>query len=77
MKINCGPYIDDLNFKECAACKAKPGSPVLCASCQDNRAVINFLRNKINLQKELKNRPINCICESIVVREFDCPLHGR
>lgn len=30
----------ELRFMECDPCKAKPGSPVLCESCLNNRAVI-------------------------------------
>lgn len=30
-------------FRECAACAAKPGSPTLCPSCLHNRAVIRCL----------------------------------
>ena len=31
------------NFVECADCKSKPGSPVLCDSCYNNRSVIASL----------------------------------
>jgi len=27
-------------FRECAACAAKPGAPLLCDSCRHNRRVI-------------------------------------
>ena len=30
-------------FKECAACAALPGSPLLCDSCSHNREVIDKL----------------------------------
>lgn len=30
-------------FRECAACAAKPGAPVLCDACLHNRAAINRL----------------------------------
>lgn len=30
-------------FKECADCSAKPGSPTLCASCLQNRSAVSEL----------------------------------
>lgn len=36
--------LEELNFMECAACKEKPGSPQLCESCLNNRAVIYRLK---------------------------------
>lgn len=36
--------LDELNFMECAACRGKPGSPQLCESCLNNRAVIYRLK---------------------------------
>ncbi len=33
-----------LEFMECSACAAKPGSPTLCASCLSNRWLIDNLR---------------------------------
>jgi len=35
------------DFVECAACKVKPGSPILCASCLSNRGLIGKLRDEI------------------------------
>lgn len=32
-----------VDFKECAACAAKPGSPTLCPSCLHNRTTIDRL----------------------------------
>lgn len=32
-----------MDFMECDTCKAKPGSPTLCAGCLNNRAVIGKL----------------------------------
>ena len=29
-----------MNFKECALCSAKPGTPILCESCLHNRSMI-------------------------------------
>ena len=34
----------NLEFQECAACAAKPGSPVLCDSCLHNRRAIGKLQ---------------------------------
>ena len=31
-------------FVECDSCRAKPGSPLLCAGCIHNREVISFLK---------------------------------
>lgn len=36
-----------LEFHECETCAAKPGSPVLCAGCLHNRAVILAAHNLI------------------------------
>jgi hypothetical protein len=33
----------DLKFIECDACAAKPGAPMLCAGCLQNRLVIEQL----------------------------------
>lgn len=30
-------------FQECETCAAKPGAPILCAGCLNNRTVINDL----------------------------------
>ena len=35
---------DSLVFKECPICAAKPGTPILCASCLHNRYVIEKLK---------------------------------
>ncbi len=34
-------------FVECAACRAKTGSPILCESCQTNRAAISTLNERL------------------------------
>jgi hypothetical protein len=39
----------DSGFKECAVCRAKPGSPELCGPCQYNRKVIRGLTARIRL----------------------------
>ena len=42
-------------FQECASCAAKPGSPILCESCLNNRATISTLEraNKPPHQKNI------------------------
>jgi len=40
--------ITETEFKECAGCSAKPGSPTLCESCLHNRKIIERLNNLIN-----------------------------
>ena len=37
-------------FKECASCRAKPGSPTLCESCLHNRTTINVLNDLVENQ---------------------------
>ncbi len=34
-------------FRECSACRAKPGAPVLCESCLHNRQVISELQQQL------------------------------
>ena len=36
-----------MEFVECATCRAKTGSPVLCPSCLANRTVISSLQEKV------------------------------
>lgn len=38
-------------FKECDKCAAKPGSPVLCATCLYNRSVISSLEQQLRHAK--------------------------
>lgn len=40
--------LDELRFIECAACKGKPGTPQLCESCLNNRAVISRLKEAVD-----------------------------
>ena len=35
------------DFLECETCRAKPGTPVLCASCLHNRALISRLQGEL------------------------------
>ena len=39
-------HIDNLEFAECDACRAKPGSPTLCTACLVNRSIINSLKKR-------------------------------
>jgi len=38
-------------FVECASCNAKPGSPILCESCINNRDAIAALKTKLRVLK--------------------------
>ena len=38
-------------FKECPACAAKPGMPVLCESCLYNRQIMNNLEQEVEALK--------------------------
>lgn len=37
-----------MRFEECLACKEKPGIPVLCASCLNNRSLIENLELEVD-----------------------------
>jgi hypothetical protein len=41
-----------VNFKECASCAAKSGSPILCESCLANRKIVSDLTWAIDKAKE-------------------------
>ena len=41
-----------MEFKECAACAAKPGSPTFCESCLHNRTAINQLLSLVKISQE-------------------------
>ncbi len=56
--------MESFQFIECETCKAKPGSPELCASCLNNRSVIDKLKNQRNATTEA----------SIVIRKDDQPV---
>ena len=45
-----------LKFEECETCRAKPGSPVLCHGCLNNREVIGRLRGAIARKKSFSTR---------------------
>lgn len=36
-----------LKFRECDACKVKPGTPALCTGCLHNRSQIDFANREI------------------------------
>jgi len=36
--------VDNQDFQECDTCRAKPGTPVLCAGCLHNRSAIENIR---------------------------------
>lgn len=38
-------------FMECDTCRAKPGSPPLCAGCLHNRQAIDKLRGAMQIMK--------------------------
>ena len=44
-----------MKFVECDTCNAKPGSPVLCSGCLQNRSNIEKINNKI---KDIRGRLI-------------------
>lgn len=41
--------LEDIQFRECDTCRAKPGAPELCAGCQVNRASIELLKARVRL----------------------------
>lgn len=44
--------VTDAVFKECDACQAKPGSPVLCRGCAHNRTVIAKLLDLVPREQQ-------------------------
>ena len=70
------PVLFDLEFRECLACQAKPGSPVLCGPCLHNRAVIARLALHANLKKAASPNT-GCSCRSLGAPSALCGLHGR
>jgi hypothetical protein len=69
-----------LEFIECDSCRVKPGSPLLCESCLNNRNVISELKDQIRNKGEISKGSFldkNCTCEKIAYPDFDCRLHGR
>jgi len=58
-------------FQECATCAAKPGHPILCDSCLNNRELISWLLMDISTLRlrmaTLKKRPYHF---------FTCPECG-
>lgn len=50
------PEPEPAQFKECATCAAKTGSPTLCQACLYNRALVNSLQGEIRrLRKAWEN----------------------
>jgi secreted protein with Ig-like and vWFA domain len=43
-----GRVVDTNDFMECDTCRAKPGSPTLCAGCLHNRRLIGMLRANLD-----------------------------
>ena len=41
-----------MEFKECAACAVKPGSPTLCEACLHNRSTIDKLLSLVKISEE-------------------------
>jgi hypothetical protein len=41
-----------IEFMECAACAAKPGSPALCEACLHNRKIVSELNHRIKSLEE-------------------------
>lgn len=46
-----------VEFKECAECAAKSGSPTLCASCLHNRRVIGEFQAHLQAEQKAKAKP--------------------
>jgi len=42
------PKVPIGEFKECDACRAKPGSPVLCEACLHNRGMVHDLKERLD-----------------------------
>lgn len=45
-----------LCFQECDTCKAKPGTPPLCAGCLENRETIHILKAELIAALEVIER---------------------
>ncbi len=74
----------ELEFVECVVCKAKPGSPPLCESCLNNRAVISHLRARVKHLGRFAGTATddlyyaaNCTCTKPWLENPECPVHGR
>jgi hypothetical protein len=48
------PKPEKLEFKECDVCRAKPGSPLLCDGCLQNRETIGRLNDQLKEKKCLE-----------------------
>lgn len=64
LKILLRKIAMETEFLECAACAAMPGCPKLCASCVNNRAVIEQLKaDKRDLFTALKSSQVKIPAE--------------
>lgn len=76
----------------CDACARKPGSPMLCEPCLNNRVVIGRLTKATRIVEAvmdaIKNLvapsielclgfPSRCICKKVWFEDPECPAHGR
>ncbi len=66
-----------LEFMECDACRAKPGTIVLCQGCLHNRAAISRLRATHSDISKADTLPEGCVCMSLAYPAITCPVHGR
>jgi len=73
-----------LVFIPCDTCRAKPGSPLLCAGCLHNRTVIDRLTPQTFLQvRQVAQRikaaftTTRCTTGDIACWDPECPEHGR
>lgn len=68
-----------LEFVSCAACAAKPGSPVLCHECLERRELYGLAeraRHNRGVPKEVRDEARICWrCSGNP--NPDCPEHGR
>lgn len=55
-------------FQECATCAVKPGSPILCESCLNNRSAISSLNRAVALSEERVK------IQTLLIKENNKPL---
>lgn len=55
------------DFMECDACRAKPGSPLLCAACLHNRNLFHCMRQSIIAVEGYKARSVARLDEAAVI----------
>ncbi len=68
-----------MEFVECEACKAKPGTPLLCESCLANRQVISTLTARVaELTVEARPwRTARIVAADSTRQEGDGKRHGE